>query len=154
MIMCVRCSSEYPEKCPEMSILVLIFNFSPGEGPPNSPDTGPRRGPWHLRQPMATPLEICFRRPCVLKLCTVGTLSTFSNHYHHTIIWMLKYKYTQLRLLCYQNTTICLQFSCIILLHHSLAVVLVPRKHAGQCSPLPTLTKSSSHQVIKSSSHQ
>ena len=63
----MSCSSEYPEKCPDITIiriLVLIFNFFPGGGPPDQPDWGPLRGPRHFQQPMAAPLQICFRRPC------------------------------------------------------------------------------------------
>ena len=38
------CSSEYPEKCPEITILVIIFNFFPGGGPLD-PGLGAPLGP-------------------------------------------------------------------------------------------------------------
>ena len=37
------CSSEYPEKCPEITILVIVFNFSRGQ--PQTPGLGAPLGP-------------------------------------------------------------------------------------------------------------
>ena len=49
-----RSCSEYPEKFPEIRFLVLNFKFSRGGG---------FGSPQHLQQPIAAPLQICFRRP-------------------------------------------------------------------------------------------
>ena len=51
----MSCSSEYPEKCPELRILVLIFNFFLGEGPFGAHGTSDNPWPPHFKSASDAP---------------------------------------------------------------------------------------------------